>query len=293
MPKIIPSTKNYKKMSSNPEMSSKKERKPKDRNPLTFVLIFVGVWIISNILYPEPFNALYKAMDFYFLAFGYTGVQLLQQGENGLAAYVIVVQIAAWLAFAFFVKVTFVDTFFPKFRIVTQNKDFYTIARKIKQTEGKDPRYMYFRVKFYFRPIFSWHTLKIPKPSEISQGIPFINRKTKHVKGGFRDVKWFRMPAHWDIHTNTLHLNFNPEESCYELGLRANNFRPDPAAPYNQLAFDGVQNVGTQIIESVKGDFGLIKGQFNMGIVIRERKLPEENPLEDKEWKKKTSERDS
>jgi len=256
-------------------------KKEKRANPLIrkveFLLFLVGALFLINIYYTEQILKiliLAEHMRFFFMALLIASIQCFEMGEPTLGVICLGLQIAGYLVFCFIIKISIIDTLFPRIRIVTQNKDFHYIARKIKTATGDDPRYMYFNVKFYLRPIFSWHVLKIPKPEYYFKGIPGINRKKLLVKNGNKGIVWRRMPASQDILTNDLHINFNQDENCYELGLKAYNYRPDPAEPYSQLTFDGVQEVGTNIIESVKGDYGLIKGQFNMGIVVRERKLP-------------------
>lgn len=253
---------------------TKKKKQDVLKNKIEAILAIIGIFIILNIFYPDYFGTLYGHLDFYFSAFLVTAIVLFEQGDAQLGIMCLVIQIAAWLAFLFLLKVTVFDMYFPKIRIITPTKDFYVIARKVAQGKGDDPRFIYFMVKFHLRPIFSWHKLKIPKPEAYYKGIPGFNRREIKVKTGTAGVRWRRMPASLDILTDTLHINFNEKELVYELGLKADNYRPDPVEPYSQSTFDGVQQVGTNIIESVKGDYGLIKGQFNMGIVIRERKLP-------------------
>lgn len=256
---------------------TKKEEKQKTLKRFgKLKLLLVALLIIATIYYYfQPYLMIALGhIDFYFTAFLVTAIVSFQQNDIQIGAICLAVQIAAYIAFLFVMKVTVFDMYFPKMRVITPTKDFYTIARKITQTTGGDPRFLYFMVKFHLRPILSWHKLKIPKPEYINKGIPGINRKQVLLENGFKGVQYRRMPASIDVLTNTLHINFNEAEQVYELGLKAYNYRPDLLEPYAQSTFDGVQSVGTNIIESVKGDYGLIKGQFNMGIVIRERKLP-------------------
>jgi len=180
-----------------------------------------------------------------------------------------------------FVKVSFIDTFYPRFRIITNNKDVYTIARKIIKTDGEDPRYMYFYVKFHLFPIIRWHKLKIPKPEFIKKGIPFINRKKIVLENGNKDIFWRRFPAKIDIITDNMELSYNEKERCYEIGLDQDIYREDPEDIYTALAFNEVKTLGSNIIESVKGDWSLIKDQFHMGIVIREKDLPDQEHPEE------------
>lgn len=257
---------------ASPKQKQKKER-PLIRK-LEFLIFLAGILILTNIYFKEHILIVAGHIRFFFTALLLLSIQLFQIDEVVIGLILLALQILGYLVFFFVIKITIIDTLFPKIRIVTQNKDFHVIARKIKKTVGEDPHFVYLNVKFYLRPIFSWHVLKIPKPEYAYRGIPGINRKQYKVENGNKGVIWRRMPATQDIMTNDLHVNFNEEQNCYELGLKAYNYRPDPAEPYSQLTFDGVQEVGTNIIESVKGDYGLIKGQFNMGIVVRERPLP-------------------
>lgn len=243
-------------------------------NKLKIPILVISVIAILIYYLKDMMVQIVDYLDFYFLAFLMTAIQQFKLGDIGLGALCLIIQIIMYLLALLLFKVTIIDTYFPRFRVVTPDKDIFKFARKIKQTTGDDPRYAYFMVKFHLTPVLRWHKLKIPKPKYVMRGIPFINRKMLEIKDGFKDVSWRRMPASMDIITSDMHLNYDRTEQCYILGKKLEVYRADPVKPYEELAFNGIQTIGTNVIESVKGDWGLIKDQFHMGIVIREKDLP-------------------
>jgi len=243
-------------------------------NRIMVPALIVGIIIILIYYLRDAMVQVYNYLDFYFTAFIVTAMNEFSLGNTGMGILCIVIQIIMYfMAFMLF-KFTVIDTYFPKFRVVTPNKDVFKFCRKIIQTKGDDKSYAYFMVKFHAWPIIRWHKIKIPKPKYVRRGIPFFTRKTIEIQNGFEKVRWRRMPATLDILTEDMHLNFDPIEECYILGKKVDVYREDPVAPYEKLAYDEVQTIGQNIIESVKGDYGMIKDQFHMGIVIREKDLP-------------------
>lgn len=249
----------------------------KKLNKLKIPVLIIGIITIIIYYYIDYIPKIIYYLDFYFTAFLVTAINEFNLGNIGMGLLCIAIQIIIYLVMFIFVKITFIDTFFPRLRIVTNNKDVYNMARKIKRTDGKDPRYMYFYVKFHIFPLIRWHKLKIPKPEYIKKGIPFINRKKINLENGNKDIFWRRWPAKIDIITDDMELSYNDKEKCYEIGLHEDIFRKDEEEQYTKLAFDEVKTLGSNIIESVKGDWSLIKDQFHMGIVIREKDLPDED----------------
>ena len=213
---------------------------------------------------------LYDPIETFFIAFGWTGIQLLLNGESiGLALYLFFIQICCWGVFYFLFKVAFIDTIFPIIRIVTPEKDAFKVCRKVNNytPPHADPRYVYMHVRFHKLPILRWHVLKIPKPEYTGT----FNKKV--VQNGCKGLVWRRMPASLDILTNTIDVGWNAKEEAYEIGYKHDAVKDDPAEPYEIVAFRSIQETGENIIESCKGDYGLIKDQFHMGIVVREKQL--------------------
>jgi len=226
-------------------------------------LVVVGVGAIAFVIY---WYGLLDPIETFFIAFGYTGILVLQEGgEVGLALYLFFIQACCWGAFYFFIKVTVIDTLFPVIRIVTPEKDAFKVCRRVKMYEPPQPdkHFVYMRVKFHKWPVLRWHILKVPKPMVTG------SFSKKVVENGVKGVLWRRMPATLDILTNTIDVGWNGE--MYEIGFRHDATRDDPAEPYDRIAFESIQKTGESIIESCKGDFGLIKDQFHMGIVVREK----------------------
>jgi len=223
---------------------------------------------VAAIIYIVWAYNLYDPIETYFIAFGWTGVQVIMQGESiGLALYLFFIQFCAWLAFYFFFKVSFIDTLFPIIRIVTPEKDAFKVARRVNvfYPPDADPKYIYTHVRFHKLPILRWHVLKIPKPEYTG------TFEKKRVQNGCMGVVWRRMPSSVDILTNTYDVGWNNAEMAYEIGYKHTATKDDPAEPYADVAFKSIQETGENIIESCKGDYGLIKDQFHMGIVVREK----------------------
>ena len=237
-------------------------------------IVIIGLIAVLIYYYRDVMINIYNYLDFYFCAFLVTAIREFNLGNIEMGVLCIIIQIIMYIMAFILFKVAVIDTYFPRFRVVTPNKDVFKFCRKIIQTTGEDKRYVYFRVKFHAFPILRWHKLKIPKPKYVRRGIPFINRKTMEIPNGFENVHWRRMPATLDIVTEDMHLNFDPVEQCYILGMKVDVYREDPVTPYEKMAYDEIQTIGQNIIESVKGDYGMIKDQFHMGIVIREKDLP-------------------
>ena len=254
-----------------------------DRLKITITIIAIVVAIMY--FFRGNLIQFYFMLDWYFTVFLVTSLNEFSLGNVEMGLLTLAIQLVAWFMAGIFFKVTIIDTFYPRFRVVTANKDVYRFARKICRTTGDDPNYIYFMVKFHLRPVLRWHKMKLPRPEYVMTGIPFISRTKKYIDNGIKGITWRRMPAHIDILTNDMHLNFNDEEQCYQLGLKLEIYRPDDVTQYEELAFNEVKTIGSNVIESVKGDYGLIKDQYHMGIVIREKNLPIPDEEPDKENK--------
>jgi hypothetical protein len=222
--------------------------------------------LIYYIWYNGYYPLIVAKLDWWFTVFLVTGIEVLKEDKGiGLAIFCFLFQALTWLVTYIFIKITFIDTFFPRFRIITPMKDSYWIARKVKFTKGPDLKYKYCYVKFHLFPLVQWHKIKIPKPE-------FFHRKP--VENGFKGIRWRRFPASIDVFCTTANVVFDKIENCYVMGVAQDLYRHDDVGEYEKQAFEGIQKIGTQVIESVKGDWSLIKDQFHMGIVVREKELP-------------------
>lgn len=207
--------------------------------------------------------------------------------QEGLVSYGIMcllLQIGAWLVFAFVIKVSIFNFLFPKIRIVDALKNTITYARKIKQIDGEDPRFLYMRIKFKFFPILRWHTFKVPKPEKIRKGIPFINRQTVPLENGVPGIEWKRMPSTLDIITEDINLEWNEKEDVYQLTNINLDRTPDTAKSYRDKTADVIKRLSQNVNESVRGDAGLLKDQYQTGIPITTDIIPDKQKREIAEW---------
>lgn len=179
---------------------------------------------------------------------------ILQGLEAGLAGenagwILMLLGIVLWAIIAVIFKFMIFDTAFPKIRVLDAYKNTLTYCRRVINTKGDDPNAAYMMVKFKLRPLFRWHKLKLPK---------------KGVNG----VKWRRMPSTLDIITKDIYLNWNEHEECYQLGLEDFSMIDDDWDYYNTVASENIRTVGTSVADAVKGDYDLMKKQFQLELPI-------------------------
>lgn len=246
--------------------------KPKVEDRIVKILINVGmpVILLAGLILYIYFNGLapviYEKMDWWFTVWIATGLSVVEQGkELSVAIFCFLFQIVVWVVTYILIKITVIDTMFPRFRIITPMKDVFSVCRKIKFTTGGKDNYKYCYVKFHLFPLIQWHRIGVPKPELFHK---------KQVECGNKGVRWRRFPASIDVFCPTTNVIFDKNDNCYYMGVEANLYREDDSKEYDDLSFEGIKKIGAQVIESVKGDWGLIKDQFHMGIVVREKDLP-------------------
>ena len=235
------------------------------------LMLFISLMGTISVLYFYLFYLgyapfVYDKLEWWFIVWILTGMEVLAKDKGiGLAIFCFAFQLLVWGVTYLLIKITFIDTFWPRFRIITPMKDLFWVCRKIMWTKGTDTRYKYCYVKFHLFPLLSWNIIKVPKPEKFHK---------KAVDGGFEGVRWRRFPASIDIFCPTTNVIFDKKENVYVMGVEQDLYRHDDVGEYEKQAFEGIQKIGTQVIESVKGDWSLIKEQFHMGIVVREKELP-------------------
>ena len=213
--------------------------------------------------------------DYYFTIMLRYAIACFQEDMLGYGIMCLLLQIGAWLIFAFIVKVSIFNYMYPKIRIVDSLKNTITYARKVKMTTGNDPMFVYMRVKFKLFPILRWHTLKIPKPEEIMKGIPMLTRQTIKLNNGVKGIKWVRMPSTLDIVTQDINLEWNDKEEVYQLTDINIDRTEDPADSYRLKTADVIKRLSQNVNESVRGDAGLLKDQYQTGIPITTDMMPD------------------
>jgi len=212
------------------------------------------------------FPVMIEKLDWWFNTWWVTGVEVLKQDKGiGLAFSCFLFEAVILFATYMLIKITMIDTIFPRFRIITPMKDVFRVCRKVMWTTGEKPEYKYCYVKFHLFPLIRWDRIGIPKPEKFHR---------KVVENGNKGIRWRRFPASIDVFCPTTNVVWSKEHNCYYMGVSSDLYRHDDVGEYEKQAFEGIQKIGTQVIESVKGDWSLIKDQFHMGIVVREKDLP-------------------
>lgn len=179
------------------------------------------------------------------------GINCILEGQNTIGAILVIMGIIFWILLLLILKFGVFDILFPKIRVVDSYKNTINYCRRVINTDGVDPNAQYMMVKFKLFPIFRWHRLKLPKP----------NYK----------VAWRRMPSTLDILTEDIYLNWNLREKCYELGTVDFEQIDDDFGYYTKEAAQNVRGVGTAVTDAVKGDYELMKQQFQMELPITVR----------------------
>jgi hypothetical protein len=233
----------------------KKKVTTMDNKKLIKVALLGGVF--ASLLY---FQAIIIDSLYYLFAMMLVlGWLLYLQGDMNYAFIVWGLQILSWLILVFVIKITAFNMVFPKIRIVDELKNAITYARKIKSTKGEDQRFYYMKIKFKFFPVFRLHTLKLPKPEY--QG--------KHkVPNGVEGIRWKRMPSSLDIITKELNIKWNSIENAYELTPDNLPRIEENIDEYRSTSKGTINRLSQNVNESVRGDAGLLKDQYQTGIPI-------------------------
>lgn len=225
---------------------------------LLLLIYFIGIM--------GYFPIIFERLDWWFNTWWVTGIEVLKQDKGiGLAFSCFLFEVLILFATYMLIKITIIDTIWPRFRIITPMKDVFRVCRKIMWTTGDKPEYKYCYVKFHLFPLIRWDKIGIPKPEKFHR---------KAVENGMKGVRWRRFPASVDVFCPTTNVVWDKTDNCYYMGVSSDLYRHDESTEYDKAAFEGIQKIGTQVIESVKGDWSLIKDQFHMGIVVREKELP-------------------
>lgn len=250
------------------------------------IFVIISLAIISYILISTEglLAVIIAPLDYYFTIMLRYAIVCFQEDLLSYGILCLLLQIGAWLIFAFVIKVSVFNFLFPKIRIVDALKNTITYARKVKQTTGDDPHFMYMRIKFKFFPVLRWHTLKLPKPEKIRVGIPFINRHEITVENGIPGIEWKRMPSTLDVITEDINLEWNEKENTYQLTNINLDRTADAAESYRHKTADTIKRLSQNVNEAVRGDAGLLKDQYQTGIPITTDMIPDKQKEKIKKW---------
>lgn len=174
------------------------------------------------------------------------GFQAIMEGEYTLGLLAIAIITGVWLFLLWVLKSTIWNTVFPEVRIVDGMKNKVTIARRYWPIRGEDKDYI---VKFSLFPIFQFYTLRVGK-QEADRWPPWaINLRGKDIEWNSDEEVWQIVDRHGDVVTESL--------KSYETHVR-----------------HLLHRVASDVAQGVKGDQGLQKRKYRLGVP---------NPMEDME----------
>jgi hypothetical protein len=196
-------------------------------------------------------------------------VSIQAGGDHATAGFILAaILIILWAIFFYLLKLIIWNVVFPKIRLIDQYGNrirtarvyFHARALKPNITDClKGTRKEYYWGKFRLLPIIQFHRVMVDK-------------------GKFR---LRRMPWTIDVFTDGLNLKWDTKERCYVVddGQLVSQF--DEKQPYIDDALEGIKTVGDLVVEGVKGDFGLIKKKFKLGLSVK--RLSDHNAEKDTE----------
>lgn len=184
-------------------------------------------------------------------------VSLEAGGDSATAGAILAIILVILWAFMFWMlKLIILDVIFPKIRLIDQYGNRINTTRVYLHTRAAKPsitdcltehKREYWYGKFRLFPILQFYRIMVDK-------------------GAYRTR---RTPWHIDIFTNGMNFQWDEKESCYVVNDKDIADTYDEKAPYLSDALDDVQTVGDMVVEGVKGDFGLIKRKFKLGLSVK------------------------
>ena len=187
-------------------------------------------------------------------------------GDSANAGIILAIILVILWGFMFWMlKLIIWNVIFPKIRLIDQFGNRIKTARvyfrarqfHIDPDSSRATRKDYYYGKFRLFPILMFHRICIDRSK-------FRTR---------------RMPWYHDVFTDGMNLKWDKHEEGYVIddGDLVSVF--DETAPYQEHALADIKTVGTLVIEGVKGDFGLIKKKFKLGLAVKRLKeVTDEEP---------------
>jgi len=184
-------------------------------------------------------------------------VSIQAGGDSATAGFILAVILSLLWAFMFWMlKLIIWNVVFPKIRLIDQYGNRVNTVRVYMQARPAHPnitdaltkhKKVYYWGKFKLMPFLQFHRIMIDRDK-------FQTRRT---------------PWHIDVFTEGMNLKWDYTLRCYvaDDGELANVF--DDKQPYLDDALEDIKNVGDLVVEGVKGDFGLIKRKFKLGLSVK------------------------
>lgn len=182
----------------------------------------------------------------------------IQAGEGHAEAGIIlaIILVVLWAFMLWMLKLIIWNVVFPKIRLIdsfgnrVKTARVYVRARPtsidIEHSLLKTNK-EYFWGKFRLFPFLSFHKVCIDK----------------------RKFRIRRTPWHIDVFTDGMNLKWDDKERCFIVDDGDLVDVYDDKEPYLDDALKDIKTVGDLVIEGVKGDFGLIKRKFKLGLSVK------------------------
>lgn len=193
----------------------------------------------------------------------------IQAGGDSANAGVILaaILVVLWAIFLYLLKLVTWNVIFPKVRLIdrygnrikTARVYFQAHAFKVQITDClKGSRKIYYWGKFRLLPILMFHRIMIDKEH-------FMTR---------------RWPWTIDVFTDGMNLKWDTKEGCYVVDDGKLEGTYDDKKPYIDQAIEDVKTIGDDVVHGVRGDFGLIKRKFKLGLSVK--RLEDHNTTEER-----------
>lgn len=225
----------------------------------------IGIPEYFHRVFVEPYQVAFEAIP--------------QGGDYTTAGVVLLlVALAGHLFILFMLKLIVYNTVFPKLRTIDEYKN----------------RTLHCRLYFKAKPsvdIFRPHNIKSlfeERPQEEESDYYWVKFRLWPVIEFHRvriDKQWKRRRFPWtlDIFTNAINLQWDPRIQSWELMTEPLKRYDEDIKHYKEQAMEDVREIADNVLTGVKGDYGLIKDKFKLGLAIQKvvKKVEEQEDEDD------------
>jgi len=190
-------------------------------------------------------------------------VSIQAGGDSATAGFILVgILIVLWIFMFWMIKLVVLDVVFPRIRLIDRFNNRVRTARIIARSKppvlrqehllsafGKKddvPEDKFYWVKFSLFPLIHFYRVKIDAKYRLR-----------------------RMPWHLDVFTEGLNLCWNNDEQAYCIEEEGVLTIEEDKTSYVNHAMSDILLIGDKVVEGVKGDYGLIKDKFKLGLSIK------------------------
>jgi hypothetical protein len=185
-------------------------------------------------------------------------VSIQAGGDHATAGIILAIILVVLWAFMFWMlKLIIWNVVFPRIRLIDQYGNRIKTARVYLRAKPasvdiagglKGTKKEYYWCKFRLFPIITFQKVCIDKEK-------FRTR---------------RMPWHIDVFTDAMNLGWDNKERCFIVDEGELTNVVDEKQPYIDIAIEDVKTIGDDVIHGVRGDFGLIKRKFKLGLSVKQ-----------------------